>query len=333
MDFLSELGGLALASRLRRLTDRLYREGEKVYAAFDAPFTARWFPVIARLDAVGKHPMTITEVAADLGITHPAVIKIVRELERKGLAFSTQDIKDARKRRISLTPEGERLVSEIRPLWEAFSCAARELFDEIGYDLPKVIDSVERALDKRDMSQRISSYTEGDSRDIEIVDHSNELAHHFRELNEQWLQEDFRIEPYDETQLADPEKEIINNGGFILYARSAGRIVGTVALVRLSSRRFELAKMAVLKSERGRGIGRRLLEAAVDRARSHRAASIVLMTHEKHEAATKLYRDFGFVDKATRIPSAKKTERAADGFSMELDLRTTTETGKRGKVK
>ena len=326
MDFLSELGELALASRLRRLTDRMHREGEKVYKAFEVPFTPRWFPVIARLEAAGKNPVMITEMAADLGITHPAVIKIVRELERRGLAVSTQDIEDARKRRIALTPEGERLVAEIRPLWEAFSHAARELFEEVDCDLIKVIERVESALDKRDISQRISPYTGRDSHDVEIVDHSSELTHHFRELNEQWLREYFRIEPYDKAQLADPEKKIISKGGFILYARSARRIVGTVALIRLSSRRFELAKMAVLKSERGRGIGRRLLEAAIDRARSHRAASIVLMTHDKHKAATKLYRDFGFVEKATRIPSAAKTERAADGFSMVLDLSPTAET-------
>jgi len=324
-DFLSQLGNLALASRLRRLAERLYRDGERVYAAGGLDFEPRWFQVVARLREAGARPLPITVVAKDLGITHPAVIKVVREMEQRGVVVSDSDPADARKRRVRLTAGGRRLVARLAPLWAAFEDATHELLGEIDCDLTAVLDRLEAALANRDMAQRVLSRLEGLAPGVEIVRHRPGLAWQFRRLNAEWLEEDFRIEPYDRKQLDQPKKEIIDRGGEILYARLGHRVVGTVALIRLSAKRMELAKMAVERGERGQGIGGALLRAAIDRARQRGAASLVLRTHPKHRAATYLYRKHGFVEKAVRIPSARSVERAAGGFGMALDLRKGTE--------
>ncbi len=52
--------------------------------------------------------------------------------------------------------------------------------------------------------------------------------------------------------------------------------------------------MAVTKKFQGRGIGGRLMQAIIDRARELGAAELYLQTNSKLKAANHLYRKFGF---------------------------------------
>ncbi|MBD3402901.1 GNAT family N-acetyltransferase [candidate division GN15 bacterium] len=132
-----------------------------------------------------------------------------------------------------------------------------------------------------------------DSR-IEIIDFRPRLARYFRELNLAWLERYFEVEPYDRIVLNDPQNQVIRLGGSILFARLESEIVGTCALLRHTERKFELAKMAVAESHQGRGIGRRLTEAAIARARQQGAGQLVLATSRLLEPANRLYRACGF---------------------------------------
>ncbi len=320
MDFLQQLGTLALASRLKRLTDRLYRSGEQIYTALGVDFQPRWFMVVARLREAGDQALPITVIARDLGVTHPGIIKLIREMEKKGLVTSVQDQADARKRGVLLTAKGKRLVSELEPIWAAFETVTSELFEELDCDLITLINRFEILLADSSLASRVLTKIQARGA-VEIIDYHPDLAKHFRCLNEEWLKEEFRIEAHDRKQLDNPEAEILDPGGEILFARKGDHIIGTVALVRLSHQRFELAKMAVAKEFRGKGIGSNLVRAAIDRARERGATSLVLQTHSKHRAAAYLYREHGFEVKRVGIPSASHVERARNGFSMVLNLR------------
>jgi GNAT superfamily N-acetyltransferase len=69
----------------------------------------------------------------------------------------------------------------------------------------------------------------------------------------------------------------------LLVARDEGRIVGTVQIVRAAAdngrHRAEIQRFAVAAELRGRGIGRVLLEAAVERARTMGLTLLWLSTH------------------------------------------------------
>jgi GNAT superfamily N-acetyltransferase len=73
------------------------------------------------------------------------------------------------------------------------------------------------------------------------------------------------------------------NDRVLLAARLEGRIVGTVQVVRASTEngrhRAEIVRFAVAGDMRGRGIGRLLLDAAVDRARTIGITLLWLTTH------------------------------------------------------
>ena len=130
--------------------------------------------------------------------------------------------------------------------------------------------------------------------EIEIIDFQPQYASDFRRLNYEWLATYFEVEPYDEIVLNNPAREVIDRGGLILFAVAGGNTVGTCALLKQTDRKYELAKMAVTEQYRGRGIGRKLLNAAIKKAEDLGADTIVLATSTKLAAANHLYESMGF---------------------------------------
>jgi putative acetyltransferase len=128
----------------------------------------------------------------------------------------------------------------------------------------------------------------------------------FRRLNEEWITRYFRIEPKEEIVLNDPQKAILDSGGRIFFATAGERCVGCCGLIRLNEKEFEVAKMAVDPSFQGAGIGRRLLQAVIDEARSAGAHRLYLETNHVLTPAICLYESLGFmhIDPSRIIPSA-----------------------------
>ena len=116
----------------------------------------------------------------------------------------------------------------------------------------------------------------------------------FRMLNEQWISRYFKMEPKDEAALCNPQATIIGPGGAILMAEFGGRCVGCCALLRMSDGGFEVAKMAVSPEHQGSGIGRRLLGATIEVARSLGAPRLYLETNHTLATAIRLYESSGF---------------------------------------
>ena len=129
---------------------------------------------------------------------------------------------------------------------------------------------------------------------MQIVDYEPALAGAFKALNEAWITRHFAIEPLDRAVLDDPQHAIIDKGGHILFARDGDQIVGCVALKPLADGGFEVAKMAVVDGYKGRGLGRALMHACVDRARALGSPRLYLETNSSLVPALSLYRAFGF---------------------------------------
>jgi putative acetyltransferase len=116
----------------------------------------------------------------------------------------------------------------------------------------------------------------------------------FRQLNEEWITRYFRMEAKDTEALADPQGSILAPGGRILLAVIDGRCVGCCALVRTGAHEFDVAKMAVTADCQGSGIGRKLLQATVEAARTLGAVRLYLETNHALAPAIRLYESLGF---------------------------------------
>jgi DNA-binding MarR family transcriptional regulator len=134
MDFIKELGYLAIASRMKRLTDRFMRGGSQVYKSLGIDFEPRWFTVFY-LIYTQDSPLSISEIASALKMTHPAIIQTTQMLIKKGLIKSFRDSKDRRIRRLAITGKGEELANFLVPVWNDFEAATSEIFGEAGVDM------------------------------------------------------------------------------------------------------------------------------------------------------------------------------------------------------
>ena len=150
-----QLGALAFASRLKRLGDRLQRDVSRVYRERDFDFHARWFSVgylLAR-----QSPMSVTAIADTLGLTHVAVNQIAGQMARHGLVRSKRDRADKRRRLLSLTAKGRKTMTDLQTLWKTIEKCTREVIEMSGHDLLAGMTEIEKALDDRNMYDRVTN--------------------------------------------------------------------------------------------------------------------------------------------------------------------------------
>ncbi|UOQ53653.1 GNAT family N-acetyltransferase [Hymenobacter cellulosivorans] len=131
--------------------------------------------------------------------------------------------------------------------------------------------------------------------DLEIIDYEPRYHDDFRRLNHEWITRYFELEPADHITLGDPQTHLLDPGGFILLARYEGEIVGSGALLHNpDDNSWKLAKMAVTDQMQGRGIGYKLCQAILNRARTMGVPRVELVSNHILLPALHVYRKLGF---------------------------------------
>lgn len=150
---------------------------------------------------------------------------------------------------------------------------------------------------------------------VSILDYTPAHALAFKELNQAWIERYFEMEELDHKSLGDPDGYIIARGGHIFMAEYQGELVGACALIKVDGTTYELAKMAVTDKAQGLKIGRRLGEAAIQKAKELGATTLMLLSNRKLDTALHLYRRLGFVE----VPDTFNDYKRAD-IKMEMAL-------------
>ncbi|WCO03317.1 GNAT family N-acetyltransferase [Psychroserpens ponticola] len=152
---------------------------------------------------------------------------------------------------------------------------------------------------------------------FEIIPFDNQYANDFYQLNIEWLQTYFYVEPFDEEVLSKPKTYIINKGGHVFFVKQNDQILGTVALMPTNnSLVLELTKMAVSPHLRGQKIGQQLLQYCIDFAKSNHLAKLILYSSRKLENAIYIYRKYGFIE----VPVETNCPYIRCDIKMELTL-------------
>jgi len=98
-----------------------------------------------------------------------------------------------------------------------------------------------------------------------------------------------------ESDLKDIEATYLKSGGvFELVEDRRGKLLGTVGLCPVDEDTCKLRKMYLIPEARGRGLGRRMLERAIDHATRLGFKTIVLETVSVMKEAIRLYTGCGF---------------------------------------
>lgn len=113
-----------------------------------------------------------------------------------------------------------------------------------------------------------------------------------RELRALYNDTDERTEPFDPATLA-------GEGSALVVVEEDGTLLACGALKRVSLDTAEVKRMYTVPGARGRGLGRRILGALIERGRSLGYTRLVLETGDLQAGALHLYGSAGFV----RIPN------------------------------
>lgn len=90
----------------------------------------------------------------------------------------------------------------------------------------------------------------------------------------------------------------------LLLALEDGRLCGMLTLVVFripTGVRAWIEDVVVHKADRGKGVAKALLETAIEQARSMGAKTLDLTSRPSREAANRLYRKVGFVQRETNV--------------------------------
>jgi DNA-binding MarR family transcriptional regulator/GNAT superfamily N-acetyltransferase len=288
MDVLRELGPAFLGSRLKRLSERLQSGAARIAADAGLKAQPSHMPILAALEGA---PLTIGQLVQAIGISQPGVTRSVGQLVELGLLKSRNGA-DQRQRTISMTKEGERVLAQAKlDVWPKAEAAVRALMGDEVDTFMEFVAKVEAALAVAPLdawSERVGSA-------LKIREYTDDLAVHFRDINAEWINAMFRMEPTDQDVLDHPRERIIDAGGTILFVEARGLgIVGAGALMPAKDGGLELTKMGVRESARGLKAGEHLLAALIARAQTMDGDPFFLLTNTRCAAAIHLYEKNGF---------------------------------------
>jgi DNA-binding MarR family transcriptional regulator len=160
MNVIDESGILAISIRLQRLSEQIRREGFLVYKENGINFEPKWFPVIYTLHLKGV--LSVVQLAAEIGYTHPSTITLLKELEKEKLILSKKDKHDERKRLLQLSNKGKNLVEQMQPVWGIIISAITDLTNTQN-NLMKAIIEVEQQLQQKSFFERAKTIMNKDN--------------------------------------------------------------------------------------------------------------------------------------------------------------------------
>jgi len=319
MNYLQELGHLAIASRLKNYTDILIRDVVQIYKNQKIDFEPRWFTTFYLLATKGE--MSVMEISGHLNQSHPSVNQVANALEKKGLIISTKKDHDGRKRYLKLSRKGKQLFITLEPLWTNIEQTVIDYLSEIDPTFLDTLESLENSLQEKSMYERINQrIRKSEYEKIQIVEYNTGYKDHFAKLNYEWLEKYFEVEESDQNILLHPKREIIQKGGQIFFARFDKHVVGTVAILNNDKQTCELTKMAVTSSFQGRQIGTKLLNRSIKYAKTKNYKTMVLCTSPLLKKAINLYKSFGFVDSKNALSTDLNLKRGCKQMEMKLKI-------------
>jgi DNA-binding MarR family transcriptional regulator/GNAT superfamily N-acetyltransferase len=314
MNFYSQVGKVALGSRLRRLSQTFTDDAANIYALYDTNLDPKWFPVFYVLSH--QESASITEIAQTIGHSHPSVSQIVKDMGKQGLVNLSKSPEDARVSVVQLSEAGKQRLPNLETQLLDVAQVVEDLLAEMQHDLWKAIEEVEYLLASKSFFDRVKETRKVRERQqVEIIDYRPEFQPDFQRLNYEWIEKYFQVEAADRQALNHPYEKILAPGGHIYMARFNGELVGTCAVIKIDEDTYELAKMAVTETAKGKGIGWLLGQAAINKARELGAKTVFLESNTALEPAINLYRKLGFQKTVKQASFYKRCN-----IQMELKL-------------
>lgn len=149
-DFLRELGYLALATRMKRLSDRMIHSGRQMYKTLHLDIEPNWYMVFLLLEKKG--PLTVTTIASSLQFSHPSVISILDKMNKQGYLHMKKSELDGRKQLASLSEKALNILPQLKSIWDAGTFGMEQMMG--SEDLLTTLSLMEENLKSMDFEAR-----------------------------------------------------------------------------------------------------------------------------------------------------------------------------------
>lgn len=231
---------------------------------------------------IGKNGAAVSELRARLDLDSGYLSRLLRSLERQGLVTTAPALHDKRVRMARLTRAGVGELGELDRRSDRLGESILESLNEAQRSkLVGAMATVERLLSAA--AVRIGEEPPA-SRDAQHC-----LAQYYSELRRRF---EGGFDPA--TSMAPALEEFLPPAGSFLVARLNGEPVGCGGIKPMSSDAAYLKRMWIAPGARGLGLGRRLLTALEERARSIGYRMVKLETNKALTEARQLYRSCGY---------------------------------------
>jgi DNA-binding MarR family transcriptional regulator/predicted N-acetyltransferase YhbS len=235
---------------------------------------------------IGRDGAEVRNLRARLELDSGYVSRLLRSLERQGLVRAQPAASDGRVRRVALTREGLREVTELDRRSNAFAKSVLAPLSAAQRDrLVQAMAEVERLMHASAVQITAEAPDSFDARWC--------LDEYFRELGSR-----FKAGFDPEKSISAGANELIPPAGVFVIARLGGQPIGCGALKVKDRRVGEVKRMWVRADARGLGIGRRLLETLETLARNFGVSTLRLETNHTLKEAQALYRKCGYLEVA-----------------------------------
>lgn len=310
-----KLSCLAGVTCFRRISEKLYVDGDQVYKDAGLHFKASWFPVYYVL-ALAESPMTVLQISRQIEFSHISVKNVLQELAKAGYVSIEINPADKRSKLVSLSTKGHKLIYHLKPIWLSVASALKKIFQSGHPDFLNILKRIDHQLETNAIHKLI---LEPEADAVVLLDYNPGLSQHFHDLAGPWLTEeaDGRLKEEDGISLKDPDPDHFMNGGFYFYARYREKIVGFVSLKRLDNRAFEFTQPYIHPNYRKLKIEKSMLERSISRCMENQASELYIQTYIRKTAIYDLFLSFGFEDRKAH-PGMKIQEQTKRVMSLRL---------------
>jgi DNA-binding MarR family transcriptional regulator/predicted N-acetyltransferase YhbS len=295
MDLISDLGSLALGSRLRRLSDRMMKMVSEIYSNSGIDFESKWFPVFYLLSKEGEK--SIMEIAEILQISHPAVIQLAKEMEKSGWIVSVKSEEDGRKRHLKLTEKGKQNLPRLEEMWVSFKANNDKIISASELNILTAMERMEYFLDKNDFKAMYAETFRELQLDIKLFEEKYQQQMEDLVLGIQNGEFNLGLTAQRQPDLHNL-KAFYNDKGNWLWIAVNGKdeVAGSIGLERLNENQAVLRKMFVRKEYRGKtlNLASKLFAILLKEAKSQGFKEILLDTPLVTHAAHRFYERNGF---------------------------------------
>ncbi len=257
--------------------------------ALDESYLSRGRPLSAArlIFEIGLEGADVRSLRDALGLDSGYLSRLLRSLERQGLAEVGRQVSDARVRRVGLTGKGRAELAAYERLSDDLAQSMlAPLEPRQRARLIAAMGEVARLIRAGDVEVRLEAPGAADARWC--------LGEYFAELARRF---EAGFDPAEGAYSVSDE-EMTPPAGFFFVARLDGAPVGCGALARIDAATGEIKRMWTAPEARGLGVARRIVAKIEATARDYGMQALRLDTNRALKEAQALYRKLGFEEVA-----------------------------------